>query len=86
MAMGISSYAGPINLGNPNEVDLLSLAESVISLLGSKSELVFRPLPEDDPKRRNPDITRARALLNWEPTVNLTEGLLKTANWMSPLL
>lgn len=86
IAMGFSSYPGPVNLGNPNEVDLLSLAELVISLLGSKSELVFRPLPEDDPKRRNPDISRAQAVLNWEPTVSLVEGLRKTASWMSPLL
>jgi nucleoside-diphosphate-sugar epimerase len=86
VAMGASSFSGPVNLGNPNEVDLLSLAELVISLLGSKSELVFRPLPEDDPKRRNPDVTRAQAVLNWEPTVGLADGLRRTADWMKPLL
>ena len=69
---------GPVNLGNPVEVSILQFAERIKALTNSRSEIVFRPLPEDDPKVRQPDITRARAILGWEPKVGLDEGLKKT--------
>lgn len=71
-------FPGPINLGNPCEFTIRQLAELVIELTGSKSNLVFRPLPADDPKQRQPDITLAKKLLNWEPSVPLEAGLKKT--------
>lgn len=83
MAMGVSSHSGPINLGNPRENNLLELADMVISQIGSRSQIEFLPLPEDDPKQRNPDISRARESLGWEPIVRLEEGISKTASWIS---
>ena len=83
VAMGKSSHPGPINLGSPRENNLLELADLVTVLLKSKSEIEFLPLPEDDPKRRNPDITRAREVLGWEPIVELQDGITKTALWIS---
>ncbi len=68
----------PVNIGNPREMTMLQFAEAVIKATGSKSRLVFRPLPQDDPKQRQPDITRARTLLGWEPKVGLDEGLATT--------
>ena len=68
----------PVNIGNPHEVTIEELARTVIRLVGSTSRIVYRPLPVDDPRQRRPDITRARTLLKWEPTVDLEEGLLKT--------
>lgn len=69
---------GPINVGNPNEVTMLELAETIIRLAGSKSRLVFEPLPEDDPKQRQPDISLAKDALGWQPTVSLEDGLRET--------
>ncbi|HEV8439815.1 MAG TPA: UDP-glucuronic acid decarboxylase family protein [Methylomirabilota bacterium] len=71
----------PVNLGNPREMTLLELARHVLELSGSRSEIVFRPLPTDDPKVRQPDIGRARALLGWEPKVDVEEGLRRTIEW-----
>jgi dTDP-glucose 4,6-dehydratase len=71
----------PINLGNPQEMTLLELAKRILRLTGSRSEIVFRPLPEDDPKVRQPDITRARTRLGWEPRVDTDEGLKLTVEW-----
>jgi dTDP-glucose 4,6-dehydratase len=71
----------PVNLGNPQEMTLLEVAKRIIRLTGSRSEIVFRPLPEDDPKVRQPDITRARSLLGWEPRVDTEEGLKRTLEW-----
>jgi dTDP-glucose 4,6-dehydratase len=68
----------PVNIGNPQEMTIEQIATKIIELTGSKSRLVYRPLPEDDPKVRQPDITRARTLLGWEPKVGLDEGLRKT--------
>jgi dTDP-glucose 4,6-dehydratase len=68
----------PVNIGNPNEFTLLELAKDVIEVTGSSSEIVYEALPTDDPKQRQPDITRARELLGWEPSVELTEGLRRT--------
>jgi dTDP-glucose 4,6-dehydratase len=71
----------PVNLGNPHEVTIEEIARTIIQLVGSKSEIVYRPLPGDDPKQRRPDITRARTILGWEPKVGLEEGLLKTVDY-----
>ena len=76
-----SDYSGPVNCGNPTEVTILKFAEVIKALTGSRSEIVFRPLPEDDPKQRQPDITRARSLLGWEPTVGLEAGLRQTIDY-----
>lgn len=75
---GPDDFHGPVNLGNPNEMTIKALAETVIRLVGSNSGLVQRPLPADDPTQRQPDITLAKAKLNWEPKVNLETGLQKT--------
>ena len=72
---------GPVNLGNPGEFTMLELAKAVIKLTGSKSELIFKPLPSDDPKQRQPDITQAKAKLGWEPKVPLEEGLKQTIQY-----
>ncbi len=72
---------GPVNLGNPDEFTVLELAELVLEMTGSKSKIVHRPLPQDDPTRRQPDITLARKHLSWQPTVPLREGLKKTIDW-----
>ena len=71
----------PVNIGNPQEMTLLELAKRIIRLTGSRSEIVFRPLPVDDPKVRQPDIGRARSLLGWEPRVDTDEGLRLTVEW-----
>jgi dTDP-glucose 4,6-dehydratase len=73
-----SGHHDPVNIGNPNEFTLLELAETVIEITGSRSEIVFEALPTDDPQVRQPDITLARELLGWEPTVQLREGLQRT--------
>jgi dTDP-glucose 4,6-dehydratase len=83
MSMGLSSKPGPINLGNPEERTLLNLAEIVLDLTRSSSDLLFLELPEDDPKQRCPDIRQAKSLLGWEPTVNIWTGIGKTADWIS---
>lgn len=84
--MGQDESIGPVNLGNPNEFTIAQLAELVIELSGSASTLIRRPLPPDDPTRRQPDITRARALLDWEPTIQLREGLERTLAYFDELL
>ncbi|MDQ3877336.1 MAG: SDR family oxidoreductase [Actinomycetota bacterium] len=76
-----STERDPVNIGNPGEYTILSLAEKIIEKTGSRSEIVFEPLPVDDPKVRRPDITRARAILGWEPKVSLDEGLDRTIEW-----
>lgn len=72
------NFHEPVNLGNPSEVTILEFANEILELSGSKSQIIFKPLPEDDPKIRKPDITRARTLLDWEPKINRTEGLKTT--------
>jgi UDP-glucuronate decarboxylase len=73
---------GPINLGNPGEFTMLELAQKVIDITASKSKLVYMPLPQDDPKQRQPNISKAKEILGWEPKVNLTEGLTRTIRHM----
>ena len=70
------------NIGNPNEITVLELAQKIIELTNSKSEIVFKPLPSDDPKQRKPDISKAKSKLGWEPKVNLEDGLIKTIDWV----
>jgi UDP-glucuronate decarboxylase len=73
---------GPINLGNPGEFTMKQLADLVIELTGSKSKIVHEPLPVDDPKQRQPDISLANRALNWKPTVELRDGLQRTITWI----
>jgi UDP-glucuronate decarboxylase len=73
-----SDYTGPVNLGNPGEYTILELAEAVQRMVNPDTPIQFKPLPKDDPRRRKPDITRAKTYLNWEPTVPLSEGLALT--------
>jgi len=81
MMNGPDDFRGPVNIGNPGEFTIKQLAEMTIELTGSKSELVYQPLPEDDPTQRQPDITLAKKHLGWEPTVPLREGLAKTIEY-----
>ena len=81
MMNGPDGFVGPVNLGNPNEFTIRELAELVIELTGSRSKVVHKPLPVDDPTRRQPDITLAKKRLEWEPKVPLGEGLEKTIAW-----
>lgn len=81
----MSDYALPVNIGNPNEITLLAFAEEVLKLTGSSVKIVHKPLPVDDPKQRRPDITKAREILGWEPTVDRAEGLKKTYDYFKSL-
>jgi dTDP-glucose 4,6-dehydratase len=76
-----SQYHEPVNLGNPNEMSVLELAKRIIKITGSKSRVVYKPLPVDDPRQRCPDISRAKKVLNWRPEVPLEEGLLRTIHY-----
>jgi nucleoside-diphosphate-sugar epimerase len=78
-----SDEARPVNIGNPNEYSVREVADMVVELSGSPSGLVYQPLPDDDPKQRCPDITRAREALDWEPRVGAREGLEKTLSWFA---
>jgi UDP-glucuronate decarboxylase len=77
---------GPLNLGNPAEFTIRQLAERVIELTGSASQLRFEPLPQDDPRQRQPDISKAAQLLDWQPTVNLDAGLKRSIEYFDALL
>jgi UDP-glucuronate decarboxylase len=79
-------FTGPVNIGNPSEFTMLELAQLVIRLTGTRSRLVFRPLPQDDPRQRKPDITLARKELGWEPRVDLEEGIRRTIEYFKGLL
>jgi dTDP-glucose 4,6-dehydratase len=76
-----SDINGVINLGNPDEFTVLQLAKLVLKLTGAKVKIIFKPLPQDDPRQRQPDITKARKILKWQPQIGLKEGLLKTIEW-----
>jgi UDP-glucuronate decarboxylase len=79
--MDQDEHTGPVNIGNPVEHTMLELAETVIRATGSSSRVAFRPLPMDDPRKRCPDITRARQWLNWTPQFSLVSGLERTIDW-----
>jgi UDP-glucuronate decarboxylase len=81
-----ADFTGPVNLGNPHEFTIAELAHKVIAITGSRSELVYRPLPADDPTQRRPDITLARERLGWQPGVQLEEGLTRTVEYFDALL
>jgi UDP-glucuronate decarboxylase len=80
------SFTGPVNLGNPDEFTILELARNVIDLTGSKSKIVYKPLPSDDPRQRKPDIALARSALGWAPRIKLKDGLSKTIAYFEELL
>ncbi|HAX87645.1 MAG TPA: dTDP-glucose 4,6-dehydratase, partial [Cyanobacteria bacterium UBA11370] len=73
-----NDHTGPINLGNPDEYTILQLAQAVQQMIDPDAEIIFKPLPTDDPRRRQPDITKAKTLLGWEPSVPLQDGLKRT--------
>jgi dTDP-glucose 4,6-dehydratase len=77
----MSDTADPVNVGNPHELTIRQLAERIVALTGSSSRIVLRPLPVDDPRVRQPDISRARKVLGWEPKVSLEEGLPRTLEY-----
>ena len=84
--MNQDTTIGPMNIGNPGEFTILELAEKVIQMTGSQSKIVHEPLPSDDPKQRQPDITEASKVLEWEPTVSLDQGLKPTIEYFDRLL
>lgn len=86
MMNGPDDLIGPINLGNPDECSILQVAEMIIRMTGSRSKIIFKPLPQDDPIRRCPDITLAKKRLNWEPTVELEEGIRRTIEYFRDLV
>ena len=81
----LSDYPLPVNIGNPNEISLKDFAEEVLALTGNKVKITYKPLPTDDPKQRKPDISKAKKLLNWQPTVDRKEGLAKTYEYFKSL-
>jgi UDP-glucuronate decarboxylase len=78
--------AGPINLGNPNEFTMLELAQKIIKLTNSRSKISYQPLPQDDPRQRQPNITKAKNILGWQPLTELNEGLYKTVEYFEGVL
>ena len=81
----LSDYSQPVNIGNPNEISLKEFAEEVLKLTGSNVKIVYKDLPVDDPKQRQPDITKEKTILGWEPKVNRAEGLQKTYDYFKAL-
>ena len=81
----LSDYAQPVNIGNPDEITLKDFAEEIIKVTGSQQKIVYKPLPADDPKQRQPDITKAKHLLNWQPKISRSEGLKITYNYFKSL-
>lgn len=84
--MNTPDFCGPVNIGNPSERTILQLAELIIQLTKSSSKIIHKPLPSDDPTRRKPDITLAKSKLDWEPTIDIEEGLIKTINYFKSIL
>ncbi len=82
----MSDYVYPVNIGNPAEITIRQFAEEVVALTGSQSKIIYKPLPTDDPKQRQPDITRAREVLGWEPTVSRSEGLKITLDYFKSIV
>jgi len=81
MMNGPDDFIGPVNLGNPDECTILQVAEMIVGMTGSRSKIIFKPLPQDDPIRRCPDITLAKERLDWEPAIELEEGMNKTIEY-----
>jgi dTDP-glucose 4,6-dehydratase len=81
----MSDYAYPVNIGNPDEISIGDFAEEIIKLTGTDQKIVYKPLPQDDPKQRQPDITKAREILGWEPKVSRSEGMKKTWEYFKSL-
>ena len=81
----LSDYSGPVNIGNPNETSILEFAQEIINLTGTQQKIIFKPLPQDDPLQRKPDIRLAKALLDWEPKVSRNEGLKAVFNYFKSL-
>ncbi len=81
----LSNYSFPVNIGNPEEISILDFAEEIIGLTGTDQKIVFKPLPQDDPMQRQPDITKAREILDWEPRVERAEGMKRTFNYFKSL-
>jgi dTDP-glucose 4,6-dehydratase len=77
----MSDYPYPVNIGNPEEITIKEFAEEIIRLTGSRSKISYQPLPQDDPKQRRPDITKAREILGWEPKIGRSEGLRRTLEY-----
>ncbi|MDI6688771.1 MAG: SDR family oxidoreductase [Desulfobacterales bacterium] len=86
MMSGPDDFTGPVNMGNPDEFTILELAQEIIKITGSKSKIVFKPLPQDDPMQRKPDISLAKKKLKWQPTVKLNQGLKKTIKYFDTIL
>jgi UDP-glucuronate decarboxylase len=84
--MNVADFRGPVNLGNPREFTILSLAEKVIKMTTSSSKLVFKDLPSDDPVRRRPDIALAKEKLGWAPTIDIDAGLVRTIEYFKQTL
>jgi len=84
--MDCPGFIGPVNLGNPTETTIVEFARKIIALTGSRSKIVFKPLPADDPKQRQPDITLAKEMLDWEPKVQVEDGLMQTIEYFSSVL
>ena len=82
----ISNEHEPVNIGNPEEITVLQLAKEMLALTGSKSKIIFKPLPVDDPKIRQPDISKAKKMLGWEPKISREEGLRKTLLYFKDML
>jgi dTDP-glucose 4,6-dehydratase len=80
-----SGHHMPVNIGNPDEITIKDFAEEIIKLTGTKQKIMYRELPENDPKQRQPDITKARTILNWEPKINRAEGLKRTYAYFKSL-
>ena len=81
----LSDYAEPVNIGNPHEITIKDFAEEIIKLTGTDQKIVYKPLPQDDPMQRQPDITRAKKILGWEPKVSRSEGMKKTYDYFKGL-
>jgi UDP-glucuronate decarboxylase len=86
MMNGPEGFTGPVNIGNPGEFTMLELAQQVIALTQSKSQLIFMPLPQDDPKQRQPNIELAKSRLKWQPKINLDAGLIQTIDFFKKSL
>jgi Nucleoside-diphosphate-sugar epimerases len=81
----LSDYALPVNIGNPIEISILDFAKEIINLTGTQQKIIFKPLPQDDPMQRQPDISKAKEILNWEPTISRKQGMEKTYSYFNSL-